>query len=144
MAQTFPTSAQIVYETLSADSVLMNLLGTYEFKAGQTIDAISIVTAGEDLPSLRKVQGVECIIQDAGETRQQNYYDEVDLVVTWSVFLVAWDPSKGSDLQEATERIMKRFLGATAIQVVSTTDGLGSLVQNKILIKSNMPILAAS
>ena len=144
MTQTFPTSAQVVYETLSADSTLMNLLGTYEFTAGQTLDAISIVTAGEDLPSIRNVQGIECIIQDAGETRQQNYYDEVDLVVTWNVFLVSWNPSKGSDLQEATERILKRFLGAVALQVVSTTDGLGSLVQNKILIKSNMPILAAS
>lgn len=143
MAQSFPTTAQIIYETLSADTELMNIIGTYEFKAGQTLDAISIVTAGEDIPSVRTVQGVECIIQDSGETEQQSYYDEIDLVVTWSVFLVSWEPSTGADLQAATERILKRFLGAMAIQVVSTTDGLGSLVQNKIQIKSNMPILAA-
>ena len=143
MSQSFPTSAQIVYETLAADTELMNIIGSYEFKAGQTGDAISIVSAGEDMPSLRNVSGVECIIQDSGATTQQNYYNDLDIVVTWSVFLISWEPSTGADLQLATERILRRFLGAQALQVVSTTDGLGSLVQNKIQIQSNMPILAA-
>ena len=141
MAQVFPTSAQVIYEALSSDSSLMSMLGTYSFRAGEEIDAISVVSAGEDLPALRKVQGVECIIQDAGESRQQNYYDEVDIVTIWSLFLVAWEPSKGADLQAVTEKILKKFLGAEAIQVIATPDGLGSLVQNKVLIKSNMPIL---
>ena len=141
MAQVFPTSAQVIYEVLSSDSSLMSMLGTYSFRAGEEIDAISVVSAGEDLPALRKVQGVECIIQDAGESRQQNYYDEVDIVTIWSLFLVAWEPSKGADLQAVTEKILKKFLGAEAIQVIATPDGLGSLVQNKVLIKSNMPIL---
>ena len=143
MAQVFPTSAQIVYETLAADPLFLGMLGTYSFRAGQEHDAISIVTAGEDIPAVRQVSGVECIIQDAGSVVQQKYYDQIDLVTTWSIFLVAWEPSKGSDLQLATERILKRFLGAEAIQVVGTTDGLGSLVQNKVLIKSNMPIIEA-
>ena len=143
MSQSFPTSAQVVYETLAVDTELMNIIGNYEFKGGQVSDAISIVTAGQDIPSLRKVSGVECIIQDSGVTTQQNYYNDVDLIVTWSVFLVSWEPSTGADLQRATERILRRFLSAQAVQVVSTTDGLGSLVQNKILIQSNKPILAA-
>lgn len=143
MAQTFPTSAQIVYEILEADAELMSIIGTYKFRAGQTLDAISVVTAGEDIPALRKVEGVECIIQDTGEIRQQQKYQEIDLVTTWSIFLISWEPSTGADLQRATERILRRFLGARAIQVVSTTDGLGSLVQNKILVESNMPILEA-
>lgn len=143
MSQSFPTSAQIVYETLAADTEFLDYLGTYSFRAGQEFDAISIVSAGEDIPALRKVRGLECIIQDAGDTEQQQSYGRIDLIVTWSVFLVSWEPSKGSNLQLATERIMKRFLNAEAMQVVSTSDGLGSLVQNKILIKSNMPILEA-
>jgi len=32
---------------------------------------------------------------------------------------------------------------ASAIQVVGVADGLGALVQNKIIIKSNMPIIPA-
>ena len=39
MAQTFPTSAQVIYEALAADTDLMDLVGSYEFKEGQTVVA---------------------------------------------------------------------------------------------------------
>lgn len=145
MAQTFPTSAQVIYDTLTADATFMGLIGTYEFKAGQTIPAISIVTAGEDMPSLRNVQGVECVIQDAGDFTKNEYIsnDPARVTVNWSVFLVAWEPAKGVDLQAAAERACSRFLGSQAVQTVATSDGLGSLVQTKVMIRSDMPILAA-
>ena len=142
--QTFPTSAQVIYDTLAADATFLGLLGSYDFKTGQgPITAMSIVSAGEDLPSLRNVQGVECIIQDAGNVNQRNYLtDDLDLVTTWSVFLVAWEPSTGADLQVATERLLRHFHGASATQTVGTVDGLGSLVQNKIVISSDNAIRA--
>jgi len=140
--QQFPTSAKVIYDTLSADTDFMALLGEYRFKSGSgPLAALSVVSAGEDLPSIREVTGVECIIQDAGESVAQNYLtDAPTIVTTWSVFLVAWEPSKGSDLQVAAERMLTRFTGAESIQTVATTDGLGSLVQTKVFIKSNMPI----
>ena len=67
MAQQFPTSAQVIYDILVADPTFSGLIGTYTFKAGQTSPAISIVTPGTDIPSLRKVRGVECVIQDTGD-----------------------------------------------------------------------------
>ena len=143
MSQTFPTSAQVIYETLSNYTEFVDLLGSYKFKGGQTATALSIVTPGEDLPSLRKVSGLECVIHDTGSTSQQPYYDEIDLVTTWSIFMISWEPSTGAELQSASEMISRRFLNANIVQVVSTTDGLGSLVQNKITIASNMPILGA-
>ena len=145
MAQQFPTTAQVIYETLSTDTEFMALLGTYTFKAGQEMPAISVVSAGEDLPALRNVQGVECIIQDAGDFTKNEYLskDAARIVVTWSVFLVAWEPSKGSDLQLCAQTVCGRFLNSEAVQTVATTDGLGSLVQTKILLRSDMPILAA-
>ena len=141
--QTFPTSAQVIYDTLAADATFTGLLGTYEFKdGGGPITALSVVSAGEDLPSLRNVQGVECIIQDAGDVTQRNYLtDDLDLVTNWSVFLIAWEPSTGADLQVATERILRRFRGAKALQTVATVDGLGSLVQNKIMISSDDAVI---
>jgi len=143
MAQQFPTSAQVIYDTLAADATFTSLLGTYQFKKGQTLTALSIMSAGEDLPALRKVQGVECIIQDTGNMSQRAYLTgSLDIETEWSLFLVAWEPSTGADLHAATRRIMERFQGATAIQTVATTDGLGSLVQNKILISSENPIIA--
>lgn len=143
MSQSFPISALDIYDTLSSDTIFTSLIGTYAFKAGQGGPSLSIVTAGADMPSLRNVTGVECIIQDVGSTVQQPYYDKIDMVVTWPLFLVCWEPATGGELQLATERILSRFLGSESVQVVSTPDGLGSLVQNKIFIKSNMPILAA-
>ena len=145
MAQTFPTSAQVIYDTLAADTNFTSLLGTYEFRAGETLTALSIVSAGEDMPSLRNVQGVECIIQDAGDFTKNEYIsdDAARLTVRWSVFLVAWNPAKGADLQAAAEVACRRFLGAQALQTVATADGLGSLVQTKLIIRSDMPILAA-
>ena len=145
MAQQFPTTAQVIYDVLAADTEFTNLLGTYEFRAGQTTTALSIVSAGEDMPALRNVQGVECIIQDAGDFTKNEYIsnDAARLTVNWSVFLVAWEPSKGSDVQAAAEKACSRFLGSEAIQTVATSDGLGSLVQTKLVIRSDMPILAA-
>ena len=145
MAQDFPTTAQAIYDVLAADATFTGLLGTYEFKAGQTLPAISIVSAGEDMPSLRNVQGVECVIQDAGDFTKNEYIssDAARLTVNWSVFLVAWDPAKGSDVQAAAERACSRFLGSQAIQTVAVADGLGALVQTKVQIRSDMPVLAA-
>ena len=143
MPQQFPTSAQVVYDTLAADVNFTSLLGTYEFRAGQTTTALSIVSAGEDMPALRNVQGVECIIQDAGNFTSFDYIsgDEPRVSITWSVFLVAWEPAKGSDVQAAAQAACRRFLGSQALQTVATSDGLGSLVQTKLLIKSDMPIV---
>ena len=137
--QTFPTSAQVIYDTLAADATFLGYLGSYDFKTGQgPIPALSVISAGEDLPSLRNVEGIECIIQDAGNVRQRNYLtDDLDLVTTWSLFLVSWEPSTGADLQVATERVLRRFNGASATQTVATVDGLGSLVQNKVVISSD-------
>ncbi len=145
MAQQFPTTAQVIYETLSTDTEFMALLGTYRFKAGQEMPAISVVSAGEDLPALRKVRGVECIIQDAGDITIYEYLtgDTPRVSVAWSVFLVAWDEAKGADMQVAAQAACQRFLGSEAIQTVATADGLGSLVQTKLIIKSDMPIVAA-
>ena len=142
--QTFPTSAQVIYDTLAADATFIGFLGTYDFKdVGGSVTALSVISAGQDLPSLRNVQGVECIIQDAGDVKQRNYLtNDLDLVTTWNVFLVSWEPSTGADLQVATERVLRRFHGASAVQTVATTDGLGSLVQNKILISSDDAIIS--
>ena len=144
MAQQFPTSAQVIYDTLVADPTFSALIGTYAFKAGQTSPAISIVTPGTDIPSLRKVRGVECVIQDTGDFTKNEYItgDAARLTITWSVFLVSWKPSTGADLQAAAEAACRRFYGSEAIQTVAVAEGLGAQVQTKLIIRSDMPITA--
>lgn len=145
MAQQFPTTAKIIYDTLSGDVEFSSHLGTYNFKGGSgPLTAISIVSAGEDLPSLRNVEGVECIVQDAGDTSRVNYLTgDSDVEVQFSVFLICWEGAKGSDMQAAAERAVKMFGDSRSIQTVATPDGAGSLVQTKVVISSRGPILAA-
>jgi hypothetical protein len=145
MAQQFPTTAQVIYDVLAADSAFLAMLGSYRFRGNSSreIPALSIVTAGEDMPALRRVQGVECIVQDAGNITASSYLtgDQPRLTTSWNVFLVAWEESTGAELQVASEHILKRFAGSRSYQTVATPDGLGSLVQTKVEIKSDMPIL---
>ena len=143
MTQLFPTSAQVIYETLSDDSTFMSYLGTYNFKAGQSAPAISVVSAGQDLPSLRKVEGVECIIQDAAGFQSYPYVsnDPARVIIDFPVFLIAWEPSTGADMQTAALRCAANFLNSYAVQTVATQDGLGALVQTKVIIRSDMPII---
>jgi hypothetical protein len=143
VAQNFPTSAQVIYDTLAADTVFVGLIGTYTFAANNApVPAISIVSSGENLPAVRNVQGVECVIQDAADISLFNYLtDPADVRSSWRVFLVAWDPAKGSDLQEAAERVCSRFANAYSFQTVATANGIGSLVQTMVQVYSHMPIL---
>ena len=144
MAQQFPTSAQVIYDTLAADATFMSLLGTYDFRGGGgTLPAISIVSSGQSLPAVRNVQGVECVIQDAGDTEQFNYLtDASDLRTKWRLFIISWEPSTGADLQAAVNRVCRRFAGSNSIETVAVSDGAGALVQTMVTIQSHMPILA--
>ena len=145
MSQQFPTTAQVIYDVLSSDAGLMSLIGEYTFRKGQAYPAISILTPGADLPSLRATTGVECIIHDVGDITKYEYLtsDPARTSVLWSVFLVVWEPSTGSHMQAAAEKICSRFLGSNSIQTVAVADGLGSMVQTKVMIRSDMPVLAA-
>ena len=120
----------------------MSYVGEYKFRGNtDPVPSISVVTPGADLPATRKVSGLEVVIQDAGEVKSTQYYNSSVQVTTWPVFLILWDPATGTQLQGATNRIMQLFPGSEAIQVVATADGIGAMVQNKCMIKSNMPIL---
>ena len=146
VVQSFPTSAQVIYDVLSADAAFSAFLGTYTFRAGQTLPAISVVSAGEEMPALRNVSGLECIIQDAGDTRNSYYLtnEAPRTKVQWSVFLVAWNSSTGADMQRAAEVACSRFLGSQAIQTVAASDGLGAKLQTKLFIYSDMPIITVA
>ena len=142
MAQTFPTSAQVIYDTLVADASFMALVGTYNFTDGSTFPSISIKSPGEDLPELNTVAGLEVVVMDAGDVRQQAYVsDTPDAVFTWTVFLIVWDPEKAQKITDAVKIMSSKFLGLTSIDTLASSDGAGALTQTKVFIMSNMPII---
>ena len=145
MTQSFPTSPEIIYQTLTGDAQFVSLLGTYTFRQGDTvIPAISVVTPGSDLPSLKETVGLECVIHDTGTMRRKEYIaGQADIETTWSVYLICWESSDGSDLTAAAQRAIQIFAGSSVTETVAVSDGLGAMAQMMVTIRSDMPILAA-
>lgn len=145
MTQAFPTSPEIIYQTLTGDAQFMGYIGQYIFRKGKTeTDAISVVTPGADLPALKETTGVECVIHDAGTMRRKEYIaGQSDIDTTWSVYLICWEPATGAELTGAAQRAMQLFAGSSVVETVAVSDGLGAMAQMMVTIHSDMPILAA-
>ena len=141
--QQFPTSAQVIYETLTTDTDFSLLIGEYSFRAGQTAPAISIVTPGQDLPAVKKISGIEVVIHDAADVKRRDYLtSESDIYIDWKVFFICWEPATGLELTAAVARAMQRFAGSTSFETVAVADGIGAQVQTMLIVKGDMPILA--
>lgn len=142
MAQSFPVSAQVIYQTLAADASLVALLGEYRFKSGDTAEAMSIMTPGSDLPMLASTTGVEVVIHDVGDVTSDQYLtDSPTYSTTWPVFVICWDGANGAQMHEVAQKICSHFMGSNALQTVAAADGVGAMVQTKIKIRSDKPII---
>lgn len=143
MTQVFPTNPKVIYDTLVADATFMGYIGEYNFRAGQTAPAISIVTPGADLPAVKSTTGVEVVIHDTADLRRKDYLTEgSDIEANWTVFLICWEPATGDEMTGATIRALEIFSGANSFETVSVADGIGAMVQTAIQIPSDRPILA--
>lgn len=143
MAQTFPVSAQVIYDTLAADASLAALLGEYQFKSGLTAPAMSILTPGSDLPMLSGTTGVEVVIHDVGNVNRTDYLTgESEFDTLWPVFVICWKGATGANMHEVAKLICSHFVGSNALQTVAAADGVGALVQTKVQIRSDKPIIA--
>lgn len=144
MTQNFATTPDEIFDALTGDTTFMSLVGSYTFvKNSTSIDSISILTPGADLPNLKSQSGLEVVIHDSGNISNMKYLtDTSDAVITWKVFLIVWPPATGSTMVNAAKRMVEIFGKATAIETIATADGLGSLVQTLVLIPSDSPILA--
>ena len=141
--QQFPTSAQVIYETLTTDTDFSLLIGEYSFRAGQTAPAVSIVTPGQDRPAVKKISGIEVVIHDAADVKRRDYLtSESDIYIDWKVFFICWEPATGLELTAAVARAMQRFAGSTSFETVAVADGIGAQVQTMLIVKGDMPILA--
>lgn len=135
MSQVFATTPETIYNVLANDATFSALLGTYTFKGGSTADSIAILTPGQQLPLLESQVGLECIIHDSGDIRRRDFVnDNSNLLTTWRVFLIVWDPATGTALDSAAKRIMHLFYGSTSIETLAAAQGLRARVQTMIMI----------
>lgn len=141
MNQIYPDTPGVIYRILDADPEFSSYIGTYKFANNQVENAISMLTPGSNIPGVQSVAGVECIIHDVSDVKRIDFLtDSSTLINEWKVFLVAWDPATGEDLNNAVRRIMELFRGATSMQTVRTSEGLDARVQTVVTIPSNQPL----
>ncbi|MFZ9315828.1 MAG: hypothetical protein ACO24P_00720 [Candidatus Nanopelagicaceae bacterium] len=141
MSQVFPDSPGVIYRILDADPEFSSYIGTYKFVNSETTQAISLLSPGSSVNGISSVTGVECIIHDISDIKRIDYLtDSSTLVNEWKVFLVAWDPATGEDVNNAARRIMEIFRGATSTQTVRTSEGLNARVQTVVTIPSSQPL----
>lgn len=145
MPQQHADSPETIYDTLTGDEAFMDLVGSRTFKAGgATLNAISIVTPGEELPAASTITGLEVIIHDVSDLSRRDYITNgSDITTTWRVFLVAWPDANGAALNNAARRIMELFSKAETIETNPTPTGLGAMAQLLVLIPSDSAITPA-
>jgi len=143
MAQTKADSPGAIYEALTGDSDFSELIGEYKFVNNtSTIDSISILSPNEKLPQLSSQTGLEVVIHDSGQVTRKDYLtDESEALITWKVYLIAWPPATGATVTEAAARMIKIFSNSTAVEVISTPNEIGALVQSLVLIPDNAAIM---
>jgi len=142
MAQQNVTTPQVIYDTLVADATFMASIGTYTFKSGDTLPSIILATPGVDLPAVSKQVGLECIIHDVGDTKNNMVLTGDGIPeITWRMFFIVWDGSNGTQLQSAVERTLEHFPLGRSFDTVVTSQGLGARVQTQVQIPSICPVL---
>lgn len=146
MSQIFADSPGLIYRILDSDAEFSGYIGNYKLNGGQTLNAISVNTPGQDIPRISDIDGVECVIHDVSDVRRPVEFitdDPEVLVNTWKVFLICWDPATGKDLNNAAHRVMELFKGSTSIQTVKTSEGARARAQTLILIPADQPLTSA-
>lgn len=136
------TSALDIYNTLTGDSTFMSHVGNYKFKGGSVNDALSIITPGKQLPDLDSVNGLEVVIHDIGTTTRRDYLTSpTDVLITYQVYLLLWNPADGETLTNASARILQAFSGTNVLQIVPINENKNILAQNLIEIPNNAVIM---
>jgi len=142
MAQLKAESAEIIHQTLVSDSVIAPLLGEYHFLDGTTLQACSVMSPGQELPSLQKVTGAEIIIHDVAQVTSQPYLTNYsDVIGLWRVYLIAWPGSDGSTLNTIVSRMLNRFGNMWTIEISARGAALGATTQTLVMIRSTSAIL---
>jgi hypothetical protein len=129
VTQQLVTSPEVIYDTLTGDSTFMSYVGSYVFtNSNTTLDSISILSPGQDLPRLKSVNGMEVVIHDVGPINRIDYIsDASSSLVTWKCYLIAWEGATGGTLMAAMRRMIELFSGARSIEITpASIDAVGS------------------
>ena len=133
---TLPTTAQELYDLLTADAVVAAALGTYTPRSGTAIPAIAVVRRNESLPEGVSVAGLEVVIMANPDYNTETYVTgETGLNPQFRLYVSEWSPASGmTALQALTQRIIALLPGCRAVPIGGDPagEGLGVLDQYAI------------
>lgn len=109
-----------ILQVLKHDASFCSLLGEYWFNddgsgADLTAHAISILAANEQLPSLDRIVGLECVVSRTPNVTPLAFVSTQSpaLGKTWKVYLVEYPGADPNDLMLAADRICNLFVGSS-------------------------------
>lgn len=142
MAQSRVITPSDIYNELHSNSAFMSKVGDYIFTNGTTGKALSVITPSKLLPNVNGVTGLEVLIHDAGIPSRKDYVtNSSDILMTYQIFLMVWEPATGETLNDACIEVMRTFSGANVIKTVPQLTNENILVQSLIEIPGNAAIM---
>lgn len=133
--------ADQILEVLQGDNSFQNFLGEYWFKdeaggSAREADAICILAANEQLPSLDRIVGVECVIMRTPEMNSRPLIAGCPVMEkTWRLYLVEYLGADPNDIVHAADRICVLFPGATYSVTYTHQGSLDLAGKQQIVVK---------
>jgi hypothetical protein len=143
VAQSRVSSPDDIYDALYADTTFMSYIGEYKFiNSTVTQSAFSIVTPNIPIPNLEGVTGLEVVIHDVASVSRKDFITDPSLsLLTYQLYLILWTGGTGTQLTDATKRIVETFSGARSMLTVPINKTPNVAIQSTVEIPDNALIL---
>lgn len=111
-------SANDILVRLRDDQQFMSKIGAYDFGEGVTDTALVVLGANQQIPGIKEISGVECVINRIPDTKSKAVISGcVIRQKVWTIYLVQYENSEPDQAVEAADRICSLAPGATYSQL---------------------------
>jgi len=136
-------SADQVLQHLQSDAVFMSLIGRYEFGNGLEQDSIVVLASNQQVPGVKNVRGVECVISRVPDTSSRAVISGCSIrLKKWTIHLIQYKDSTPNQAVEAADRLCDLAPGATYTHLGSNFSDMAGVEQIVVKIPSLSPLIA--
>ncbi len=106
-------SAGEILSRLQQDAAFMDLVGEYDFGNGIKRQALVVLSGGETVPAVKKVEGLEVIIGRVPDTTSRAVISGCSVrLKRWKLYLVVYEGGSPDDAVQAADRLCELCPGA--------------------------------
>ncbi len=138
-----PTTAQGIYDLLSADTTIAPLLGTYTVPGASPVAAIAVLMANEPLPQGTIVTGIEIVISAFGQPSPVPFLTgETQTNPTWRIYVSQWTKPAGAlQLGAVADRVIALLPGCSGNGIAADPPGQGLGLLEQVVITWRNPTI---